>query len=145
MKTTRTWTGVVCTALAFMLAGCATEIEMKPKSFKLGSQILTKDGVLDTPRSYFKSNDNQAIAWVEFEQAHGTHTVRFRWFNDRDELVKDSGIIQVSPDGQLYRWRRVWSILPIKDAPAQLMPGDWHVDIYFDDDKVETLKFEIKS
>lgn len=141
------WTVLLCavTALgaAWIAAGCATKIVMEPTRFALGRSVDVETGALQGERNVFKANDEQVVAWVQFKNAAGRSTVRFKWYNDEEELVLDSGPQRVVPDDQLYTWRRAWSVLPVKDAPASLMRGDWRVDIYFNDKRVKKLGFDI--
>ena len=132
-------------ALVAACAGCATTIVMRPTEFAVGAGFNERDGALRDERDSFRTSDRQAVAWVEFENAHGDHTARFRWINPEDLVVLDSGPLRVAPDDQLYRVRRVWSVLPIQNGQAQFMPGKWRVEIWFDDEKVETLKLRIKE
>lgn len=141
----RVMTGLVTMALAATFMSCTTKIEMKPTSISMGGGIDDKTGKLIDAGEEFKSTDTEAVAWAEFQNAYGKHTARFRWFNEREQLVLDSGPIPVTDDDMLYAWRRVWSTLPIKNSPAQLMPGDWTVKVYFDGEKIETLEFEIEE
>lgn len=137
--------GWVLCLVAVWAAGCATTIVMKPTGFATGAALGERDGTLRDERDVFRVTDAQAVAWAEFENAHGEHTARFRWINGEDLVVLDSGPLRVAPDDQLYRVRRVWSVLPIRGGPAQFMPGKWRVEVWFDDEKVETLKLKIKD
>lgn len=132
----------VCVAL---LCGCTTKIVMKPTGTKIGGGIETTNGNLVDERSSFRVTDERAVAWVEFANAYQSHTARFKWFNPRDELVLDSGPVPVTNDDKLYVRRRVWSTLPIRNAPAQFMTGGWEVQVLFDGKKIETLKFDLKG
>ena len=136
---------LVATLAAGVMLGCAHKIVMEPTKFQMGVAVVKTTGDLAGVQKTFRTGDEQAVAWVEFANAHGDHTARFRWFNERDELVLDTGPLAISPGAGLYAYRRVWSILPIRGAPAQLMPGDWHVEVLFNDKKVETLKFTLKQ
>jgi len=128
-----------------MTTSCATKIEMKPTSIKLGAGIDKDTGSLTEEREKFRSTEKQAVAWAQFANAYGRHMARFKWFNDEEQLVLDSGPIPITDDDKLYEWRRVWSTLPILDSPAQLMPGDWTVEVYFDGEKIETLEFGLEG
>lgn len=142
----RLLTGMIMGAgLAFLTVSCATKIKMQTLAVKTGWEINPKYGALINERSEFKSTDKQAVAWVEFTQARGSHTTRFQWFNPDGALVLDSGPIDVVPEaGMVYERRRTWSVLPIKDHPAELMPGKWKVDILFDNKKIDSAKLSIK-
>ncbi len=139
------WRAGVVAVAALCAASCATKIEMRPEGTRLGSGVNPDTGALLDARTRFRVSDAEAVAWIEFKNAFGRHTARFQWFNDDGELVLDSGPVPVTSDDKLYAWRRVWSSLPIRGAPAQLMPGDWRVLVYFDDKKIETLKFNIRQ
>lgn len=135
---------VLCLALLCGM-GCTTTIVMRPTEFATGSAVDDRDGRLRDERDAFRVSDRQAVAWAEFENAHGERTARFRWINSDDLVVLDSGPLRVAPDEQLYRVRRVWSVLPIAGGTARYMPGTWRVEVWFDDEKVETLKLKIKE
>ena len=133
-------------AVGLGMAGCATKVIMKPTGFAVGGGIDEETGYLNGKRDVFHVSHDQAVAWAEFENAHGDHTARFQWFNPKGELVHDSGVIPVTPDaeGEMYAKRRVWSTLPIYEAPASLMPGKWRVKVWMDEDEVEELSLKIK-
>lgn len=132
-------------ALVMAVSGCAQKIVMKPKSAKIGSAYDARTGELKDKRSSFRVTDRQVVAWIEFENAHGDHTARFKWYNPDGIVVLDSGPIPVTPDEQWYKVRRVWSVLPVKGASASMMPGKWKVETYFGQDRIDTLKFKLKG
>lgn len=136
---------VVAMVSAWSFAGCRTTITMQPTDFAVGARVNQQSGDLRDVRDTFRTSDPQAVAWIEFKNAHGTYPTRFRWINPEGLVVLDSGPLRVSPDEQLYRVRRVWSVLPIHGAQAELMPGKWKVEFWFRGEKVETLKFRIKE
>lgn len=136
---------VLVLASVLVAAGCRTTITMKPTEFAVGSGVDPRSGALRGEGDTFRVSDAEAVAWVEFENAHGAYPVRFRWINPEDRVVQDSGPLRVAPDDQLYRVRRAWSVLPIRGAPAELMPGRWKVEFWFRGEEVETLKFRIKD
>jgi len=133
--------------LVFACAGCAhTKLVMKPSKIALGSEINPADGSLVDKKAKFSIDDEKAVAWVEFKNAYGSaHKARFSWVNPLKIVVMDSGLVPITPDEQLYDWRRVWSILPIRNTQAEFTPGNWKVHIYFDDKRIETIKFTIKA
>lgn len=132
-------------AALLLLCGCATKIKMEPTGAKIGAAVDPTNGMLLGEDDEFDITDTQVVAWMEFKNAYGAHTVRFKWTNDDDELVLDSGPIPVTTDDKLYEVRRVWSALPVRGASAQFMPGDWEVQIFFDGEEYETLDFDIND
>ena len=137
-------------ALLFVLfcitiSGCKQpSILMKPSFMRIGSNVDESSGELTDQRIQFTPDDQHAVAWVSFAQSHGEHTARFKWYNPQGQLVLDSEPILLNPDDQLYEWRSVWSVMPIKDSAASLMPGRWHVLIYLNHKKIGTLYFNIQ-
>jgi len=117
---------------------------MKPGLMKTGGGIEPSTGELLDQRHVFTKNDKEVVAWASFDQAHGEHTARFKWFNPDGLLVLDSGPVSINPDDQLYEWRRVWSVLPIHESPASLMPGTWKVFVYQNQKKIGTLHFQLQ-
>lgn len=124
--------------------GCASKITMETRAIKTGLEVNPEYGSLTTVRESFKTTDAQAITWIEFSKAHGTHTTRFKWYNPDGNLVLDSGPIDIAPpSGQVFDRYRAWSTLPIKGHPAEMMPGKWKVEVYFDNKKIDSVKLSI--
>jgi hypothetical protein len=128
------------------LLGCSSnKIVMRPGSTQVGAGVDENTGALKNVSTRFQVTDDHVVAWAEFNNAFKGHTARFQWFNPEELLVLDSGPIPIVTDDQLYAWRRVWSVMPIKDSAAVFTPGTWRVDIYFDQKRIRKHKFVIQE
>lgn len=128
---------------AALAGGCATKITMETASIKTG-RAVNASGDLREEEDDFETTDVAAVAWAEFLNVHGSHQVRFQWFNDEDELVLDSGPVPLSPDAsKLYDVRRAWSVLPIHGHPPAQMTGDWTIKVLLDGKPLDELEIEI--
>ncbi len=143
--TRRTAISVAAMAVLMLASSCATKIVMEPAKYRMGSEVDRNTGTLVDTRDTFTTTDEQAVAWVSVKNAYGSRPFRFKWYNPENELVLDSGPVPVTDDNLLYKYRYVWSTLPIAESPAALMAGKWEVKIFFKDKKVETLTFKIKE
>lgn len=94
--------------------------------------------------SNFSINDEQAVAFLSFDNLTGTHRLRWEW------IAPDGGIYLVSNDyaiaankGKYLPKVSAWHRISIKYEPASATLGKWKVAVYVDDELVDVKPFTL--
>jgi tetratricopeptide (TPR) repeat protein len=97
-------------------------------------------------RTYkFYRTDSKAYSWLELGNVRAG-TVLWEWYSPDGNLYKTGSVdISPSPSGGNWPSYYIWYYIDIAgDMPANL-PGDWHVDIYLDGQKLLTEHFNLEA
>ncbi|VVB70018.1 Beta-barrel assembly-enhancing protease [uncultured archaeon] len=96
-------------------------------------------------RAYeFTNTDSKAYSWLNLGKA-GNNTVKWMWYSPDGNLYRTETVDVPAPSGDYWRSYNVWSYIYIAGNDAANMPGDWHVDVYLDGQKVFTEYFSISE
>jgi len=94
-------------------------------------------------RAYtFSNTDSGAYSWLSLGKA-GNNTVKWMWYSPDGNLYRTERVDVPAPSDAYWRSYDVWSHIHIVGNNAANLPGDWHVDVYLDGQKVFTEYFSI--
>ena len=135
-----------------LLLSCASpKMVEKAPSPKFNGIVLAKDvdtsGTIGVPvevTSDFSKNDEQAVAFISFDDLAGSHTLRWEW------IAPGGGIYLVSNDyaiivnkGKYLPKVTAWHRLYINLEPAADTLGEWKVAVYVDDALADVKPFTL--
>jgi tetratricopeptide (TPR) repeat protein len=96
-------------------------------------------------RAYtFSSTDSKAYSWLSLGKA-GNGTVEWMWYSPDGNLYRTETVDIPTPSGDYWPSYNVWSYIYIAGDNAANRPGDWHVDVYLDGQKVFTEYFSVSG
>jgi tetratricopeptide (TPR) repeat protein len=96
-------------------------------------------------RAYaFSSDDSKAYSWLSLGKA-GNGTVKWMWYSPDGNLYRTSSVDIPTPSDAYWPSYNLWSYIYIAGNNAASLPGDWHVDVYLDGQKVFTEYFSISG
>ena len=149
----RFFTTVIVLCALFLLYSCASQkiVEDKPLP-KFQGTILAKDidqsGIIGKPREItaeFNTEDKQAVAFLTFENMSGTHKLRWEWIDPNGKLyhATKSYPLKVTK-GKYLPKVTTWHKISLKDEPAANTPGKWKVNVFVDDELIDSKPFIVK-
>jgi hypothetical protein len=135
-----------------LLLSCASQ-RMVEKALqpKFNGMVLAKDvdssGTVGVPvelTSDFSKNDEQAVAFISFDDVTGSHSLRWEWIAPGGEiyLVSNDYAIVVN-NGKYLPKVTAWHRLYIKSEPAADTLGEWNVAIYVDNELADVKPFRL--
>ncbi len=78
--------------------------------------------------------DSEGVTlWLAFADVLDAHTLRVRWRDPRGRVQSDSGPIALNRDGGYRPRASVSARLPVRGAPASLLPGEWTAEVSWDE------------
>lgn len=98
-----------------------------------------------TRTSTFSSTDNRAYSWLSLADV-GAGTVEWIWYSpDSSQYYTGSVDIPAPTSGATWSVYNVWFYINIAGSDAAGLPGDWHVDVFLDGNKLLTEQFTIDA
>jgi tetratricopeptide (TPR) repeat protein len=96
-------------------------------------------------RAYtFSGIDSKAYSWLSLGKA-GNGTVKWMWYSPDGNLYEIDSTNIPTPSSAYWRSYNAWSYIYIAGNNASNLPGDWHVDVYLDGQKIFTEYFSISG
>lgn len=108
----------------------------------MASNVDESTGNAITRAYSFSSTDSEAYSWLSLGKA-GNDTVKWMWYSPDGNLYQTDSFDIPTPSDAYWRSYGVWSHIHIAGNNAANLPGDWHVDVYLDGQKVFTEYFSI--
>lgn len=145
---------LVFSVLSLTLFACSatTREVQKPPPFKMQQMTIAKwisKGVTGTPidpSTTFTTEDPEVVAYLKFENMHGSHKLKWDWHTPDGRLFYSSGDYQIAvPDGKYRRESTVWHSLPVKGEKSATFPGNWQVKAYLDGELLVSQGFNIED
>jgi hypothetical protein len=149
---TTTVIGLIVLSLIISCAAQKKKTAKKPPP-KFQSVVLAKDvdesGSVGVPKGLtdeFHTEDKQVVALLSFENLSGTHNLRWQWVDPNGDtyLSTDNYALEVDKDQYLPKVT-AWHRISLKDEPAIDSPGKWSVNIFVDDELIETKTFNVTA
>ncbi|MCX6668722.1 MAG: hypothetical protein NTV25_02815 [Methanothrix sp.] len=111
----------------------------------MASQVDESTFQVGTRTSTFQASDSRAYSWVKFGSIFGAHLVEWKWYSPNGSLYStySQAIPDSRPDLDSWDWYNVYASIDIAGSNASSLPGNWHVDILMDGQKVLTEQFSI--
>lgn len=110
------------------------------------NHLMTRDPKDNTgcetpiPSDTFLTTDERVYSWLAIEDIIEGDVVKWEWY-DPDSTLYHEGTYTASFTGNGCTW--AWIVIK-DDLPAD-MPGDWHVDVFYNDTFQFTDNFTIRS
>jgi hypothetical protein len=124
------------------------EPEFKVLEFKLAKGIDDSGGkdVVLNPTDTFSSVDTAAVAYVSFANLSGKHNLRWKWYSPDGMLYYKTGntVLNV-PKGQYASDASAWHKISIVGDRAQHYPGQWKVELHFDNSLISSKYFNLQT
>lgn len=132
-------------ALALGLPACAARPSLRVAERQLSFE---RPAPLVGPRTQadaIRTDDADVTLWVRFAAVAGPHTVRVRWIDPLGRLALDSGPLPLNGEGGYRELAGLTSTLPIRQAPAGLLPGAWRARVEVDGALLVDQRFTIED
>ncbi len=97
-----------------------------------------------TRTNVFSSTDREAYSWLSLGNV-GAGTVEWRWYSPDGNMYKTGSVDIPAPSGDYWDTYNVWYYIDIAGDDAADLPGNWHVDVYLDGQKLLTEQFTIAA
>lgn len=151
---TRVTATVISLCVFFLVCSCASQktTAKKPlptfKSIVLAKEI-DQSGTIGVPKgktSEFHTQDEQVVALLTFENLYGTHKLRWQWIDPNGDVyfVTKNYPLKVG-EGKYLPDVTAWHQISLRGEPAVASPGQWAVNIFIDDELIESKPFHIKA
>jgi len=95
-----------------------------------------------TRTSAFSTTDSKAYSWLSLGNARAG-TVEWRWYSPDGALYHTGSFDIPEPSGASWDAYNLWYYITIAGDNAVNLPGNWHVDVYLDGQKLLTEQFTI--
>jgi hypothetical protein len=111
------------------------------------NHMMTKDPLSNTSCATPTSNytftleDETAYSWVQIGGSPGSDSVRWFWYSPDSTLFEE--FANINPPFQTFDCTGAW--IDIRNNPDTIVPGNWHVDVYYNDVYQYTENFTISS
>jgi hypothetical protein len=109
---------------------------------------IDESGTIGVPKgktSEFHTQDEQVIALLSFENLYGAHNLRWQWVDPNGKVYVDTKNYPLKVDkGKYLPEVTAWHQISLKDEPAVDSPGQWAVNIFVDDELIESKSFHVK-
>jgi hypothetical protein len=109
---------------------------------------IDESGTIGVPKrktSEFHTQDEQVVALLSFENLYGTHNLRWQWIDPDGNVYVETKNYPLKVDhGKYLPEVTAWHQISLKDEPAVDSPGQWAVNIFVDDELIESKSFHIK-
>ena len=145
MKYSKSLFSIVFIVLIVSICSCSSaKKNVKSPKFKVSSSILSKaihdqghKGIPLEPTTDFSVNDPVAVSSIKVKNLTGKHMIRWEWLKPDGELYFSTGNTQIQAEsGEYYQETSAWHKLLLQGDSAVDYPGEWLVNIYFDDQLV---------
>lgn len=145
---------LILSVFSFTLFACSTTYKevQKPPPFKMQQMTIAKGiskGVTGTPvdpSTTFTTEDPEIIAYLKFNNMHGSHKLKWDWHTPDGRLFYSSGDYQMAvPDGKYRKEYTAWHRLPVRDEKATSFLGNWQVKAYLDGQLLVSKEFTVES
>ena len=133
--------GLALLALSSVLLIVLALIPTKPT---LASVVMCARVENRTPvdaRNNFSMDDGSAVLFLKLRDVKGKHLLRMEWINPEGKLhfVNE----RHTHPKILAKYVPWWSYIYIKENLANIVPGNWRVDVFVDKEQVLTQSFSI--
>jgi hypothetical protein len=91
----------------------------------------------------FSASDDKAYSWLSLGNI-GTSKIEWMWYSpDNNTYATDSFDIPMPTSGDYWTNYKIFSYIKIAGFNAANLPGNWHVDVYLDGQKLLTEQFTL--
>ena len=110
------------------------------------NHMMTRDPNRDTgceppiPNYTFFTIDSEAYCWIDIDDVIEGDVVTYEWYGPNSALYFDD-TLTMGFTGNGCAWHSIY----IRNADAADMPGDWHVDVFYNDTFQFTENFTIEG
>jgi len=111
----------------------------------MASQVDESTFQVGTRTNTFQTGDIRAYSWVSFGSIYGAHLVEWKWYSPDGALYESSSVAipDSRPNYDSWELYNVYFSIDIAGSNASSLPGNWHVDVLMDGQKVQTEQFTI--
>ncbi|WP_207679793.1 MopE-related protein [Desulfonema magnum] len=126
----------------FTFASRYSDTEFQVTEFVLTSEYSSENNC-ETPESetFFSDNNAQVVAWIYYRNLEKGVPYEFRWYNPAGVNVQP-GTANLGSDKDIPRGCTYVSIL--KSTLKIYKPGKWHVEFYYNGQKISKKDFEFQ-
>jgi hypothetical protein len=108
----------------------------------MASSVNKFTNYADQRTATFSGTDRTAYSWLSLGDV-GAGTVKWRWYSPDGNLYQ-TGVVDIpQPNGDYWDAYSVWNSISIAGQDTENQPGDWHVDVYLDDQQILAEQFTI--
>ncbi|VVB68012.1 Uncharacterised protein [uncultured archaeon] len=142
------WTGINGSSTSTAVPGTsASGSQPRILDHSMASRVDESTGQASIRATAFQTSDSKVYSWVKFGSIYGAHLVEWKWYSPNGALYESSstGIPDSKPNYDSWEWYDIYSSIDIAGSKPSSLPGNWHVDIFMDGQKVLTEQFTIRS
>ncbi len=138
----------------FLILSCASQkmVEKKPLPNFEGMVLaagVDESGEIGIPHGLsgeFNTDDGQVVSFLTFENMSGTHQLRWEWVSPNGKTYLDTLNYPLKvEDGTYLPKVTAWHRISLANEPAAEMPGKWMVNLFVDDELIESKPFQLKQ
>lgn len=109
----------------------------------MASNVDESSSEIITRTTAFSASDDKAYSWLSLGNI-GTSKIEWMWYSpDNNTYNMNSFDIPMPTSGDHWDNYRIFSYIKIAGFNAANLPGDWHVDVYLDGQKLLTEQFTL--
>lgn len=140
-------------SILLLLFSCASQNRVEKRlPPKFQGMVLAKEiddsGMVGVPQkqtSEFNTEDQQVVAFVTFEDISGTHNLRWEWIAPNGKVYLTTNKYPLKANKGKYLPKvTAWHQISLKDEPAVDIPGQWSVNLFVDDELIDSKPFHVK-
>jgi len=133
--------GLILLIAACLLMVSSVVLYQKPFISKSIICTHTRHGQPIDNRTVFAKNVPSIFMWVNLKNVMGKHHIQFQWINP--EGKQHFAYDQYSHHKILAKYLPMWSHIDIHNNRDNIIPGEWQIVVYVDNNKVLTDSFTI--
>lgn len=109
----------------------------------MGNNVDESSSEIITRTAAFSASDGKAYSWLSLGNV-GTSKVEWMWYSpDNNRYATSSHDIPAPTSGDHWDTYKIFDSIQIAGFNAANLPGNWHVDVYIDGQKLLTEQFTL--
>jgi hypothetical protein len=113
------------------------------------AKSVDESGTIGVPRvqtRQFSTEDEQVVAFATLENISGTHKLRWEWVdpNGKAYIVSKNCPLKATKGNYLPKVT-AWHLISLKDEAAAVCQGEWTVNLFVDNELVDTKPFVVSA
>lgn len=108
----------------------------------MASNVDESTYIVTTRTNIFSSNDSKVYSWLSLGNV-GAGRVEWMWYSPKGNLYRRDSFDIPAPSSAYWSSYNVWDYIDVAGDISSELPGNWHVDVVLDGQKLLTEHFTI--